>query len=583
MVSARNLCYTWIIMKIFTAQLNMIVGDLEGNTNRILEVINTNKDRVDVIIFPELTITGYPPLDLIEQVGFFEDQYACLEKIGLSTAGTKLTVVLGYFDKHTRPGKSFHNALAVLQNGVVAHKYFKRLLPTYNIFDESRYFEAGREVKVIDIQGIKVGLLICEDMWNDKAVTNNFIYPINPVEETVKAGAEILVSINASPSQVGKPNYRLEKFAKVAESYSLPLVYVNQVGGNDDIVFDGTIFVVDGSGALVSILKSFEEDNAVFEITKNEGRISVVRIEESNGLGTLPRSRPEFYFKQIVLGIKDYMRKCGFKKAVVASSGGVDSALVLALAVEAVGPDNVVAITMPSAVSSTGSVTDSERLCDNLGVKLYNYAIKAHVDLFMNDFARSLGKSEKSLTVENMQARFRGMVLMAFSNEYPEYLPLTTGNKSESAVGYCTLYGDMNGGLAPISDLYKTEVWDLCRYINQFHEKEIIPVNIIDKEPSAELYEGQKDVDSLPPYPVLDSILIPYIEGTAIDPQILEECKKIVTESKFTDFAKIHKMVDKAEFKRRQAAPTIRVHEKAWGAGRRFPIAQNHKPLNSLN
>ncbi|MES3004582.1 MAG: NAD+ synthase [Patescibacteria group bacterium] len=569
-------------MKILAAQINMVVGDLDGNTKKISDIVDQYKNVTDVLVFPELSITGYPPLDLIEQSGFFEEQYSCLEKIADLTQDSNITVILGYFDKHEGNGKPFHNGLAVLSNGIISHKYFKRLLPTYNIFDESRHFEAGKDIKVIEIQGIKVGLLICEDMWNDKAITNNFIYPINPIEETVKAGAEILISINASPSQVGKPRYRLEKFAKITKNYGVPLVYVNQVGGNDDIVFDGTSFVADGTGSLVSVLKSFEEDQAIFDIIKNDEKISIQVVKGDAVSSTLPKTSSEFYFKQIVLGIREYIKKCGFKKVVIASSGGVDSALVLALAVEAVGGENVVAITMPSAVSSTGSVTDSERLCQNLGVKLYNYAIKSHVDLFMDDFAKYIKKSEKSLTVENMQARFRGMVLMAFSNEYPEYLPLTTGNKSESAVGYCTLYGDMNGGLAPISDLYKTEVWDLCRYINDFHGKEIIPTTIIDKAPSAELYDGQKDTDSLPPYPVLDSILIPYIEGRAIDPQVLEQCKKIVTESGFTDFAKIHRMVDRAEFKRRQAAPTIRVHEKAWGAGRRFPIAQNHKPFNNL-
>lgn len=570
-------------MKILVAQLNMTVGDLEGNTKKILEVVDINRDKADVLVFPELAITGYPPLDLIEQGGFFEEQYENLLKIAEATKGTKLSVILGYFDKHIGPGKPFYNGLAVLQDGVVSHRYFKRLLPTYNIFDESRHFEPGKEVKVIEINNIKVGLLICEDMWNDKAITNNFIYPINPIKETVEAGAEVLISINASPSQVGKPRYRLEKFTKITKNYNTPLIYVNQVGGNDDIVFDGTSFVADADGKLVSTLKSFDEDSAVFEVSKTNNKLSISIIDGRIESDTLPKSSSEFYFRQIVFGIKEYVRKCGFKKVVIASSGGVDSALVLALAVEAVGRENVVAITMPSAVSSTGSVTDSEKLCENLGVKLYNYPIKSHVDLFMNDFEKYIKKSEKSLTVENMQARFRGMVLMAFSNEYPEYLPLTTGNKSESAVGYCTLYGDMNGGLAPISDLYKTEVWDLCRYINELYGKEIIPVAIIDKAPSAELYDGQKDTDSLPPYPVLDSILIPYIEGNAVDPKVLEQCKKIVGESGFTDFAKIHRMVDRAEFKRRQAAPTIRVHQKAWGAGRRFPIAQNHKPIDRLN
>ena len=351
------------------------------------------------------------------------------------------------------------------------------------------------------------------------------------------------------------------------------------------MVFDGTSFccefVSDGLRAQV-LVDSFKEGTCIVEYDEEMWTFNKSHSMQMEIKPHITDQKSYFYFRQIVLGIQDYVRKCGFKKALIASSGGVDSALVMALAVEALGKENVEAITMPSRVSSEGSWKDSQTLCDNLGIKLYTYPISEHVASFMDGFGKAFNKSEKSLTVENMQARFRGMVLMAYANEHPEFLPLSTGNKSECAVGYCTIYGDMSGGLAPISDLYKTEVWALCRLINALRGKEIIPNVIIDKEPSAELYEGQKDSNALPPYPVLDAVLIPYIEGSQIDPKILEECRKMVVSAGFTDFAKIHRMVDRAEFKRRQAAPTIRVHQKAWGFGRRLPIAQNHRPANVL-
>ncbi len=322
-------------MKTLLAQINTVIGDLDGNTSKIIKIIEDNKNSCDLLVFPELTITGYPPLDLIEQTGFFEEQYVCLQKIAGTTEESSATVIVGYFDKNKGNGKPFHNSMAVLQNGKIAHIYYKRLLPTYNIFDESRHFEPGKEVKVIDIKGRKVGLLICEDMWNDKAITNNFIYPVNPVEETIKAGAEMIVSINASPSQVGKPEYRLEKFARITKEYGVPLVYVNQVGGNDDIVFDGTSFVINADGAVACCLQSFKEQVYIAETTDNTDKIEFVVSQDANLRSTnYTMTNPEFYFNQIVLGIRDYMRKCGFKRAVVASSGGVDSALVLALAVE---------------------------------------------------------------------------------------------------------------------------------------------------------------------------------------------------------------------------------------------------------
>ena len=573
-------------MKILAAQINLTVGDLLGNFEKMRSILSTYTNQ-DLIVFPELALSGYPPLDLTERVGFCEEQLGYLDKLAQATLYTKATVIVGYFDKNTKGvGKPFHNGLAVLQGGEIKYRYFKRLLPTYNIFDESRHFESGDGIGTYELNGVKLGLLICEDMWNDKAVTTNFIYPINPVKETAEAGVDLIVSINASPSNVGKPEYRLEKFAKIAGDYKTPLLYVNQVGGNDDIVFDGTSFAVDADGTTHIQLPSFEEDlyQVIFDkSTKSFDSVFFPGVVYEGNTQDAKKKRPEAYFhyRQIVLGIRDYVRKCGFKKAAIACSGGVDSAIVLALAVDAIGAENVVAITMPSAISSTGSVTDSEKLCENLGVKLYTYPIANIVDSFLGNFTEAFGESKRSITKENLQARVRGTLLMGFTNEFGG-LALGTSNKSEAAVGYCTLYGDMCSGLTPIADLYKTEVWELCRLYNDLKWREVIPNTIIDKEPSAELYEGQKDTDSLPPYPVLDAILMMYIEGNEMNPEKLVQCKEIVAKSGFTDIEKIQLMVDSAEFKRRQASPCIRVHQRAWGSGRRLPIAQKHIPKNVL-
>ncbi len=573
-------------MKISLAQLNMRVGDLEGNFNKIKKVIEDSISMTDIVVFSELAITGYPPHDLIERESFHTDQIFYLNKIKDLTKENDLAVVIGFFEKNeTGVGKPFYNSLAFIYNGEIKCKYHKRLLPTYDIFDESRHFEAGDKTSVYEYKGIKLGFLICEDMWNDKAVAGNkFLYPVNPVKETVDQNSDIIISINASPSNVGKPEYRLEKFSNIVKNYKVPLLYVNQVGGNDDIIFDGTSFAVNEEGDIIYVFNSFEEQTKTFETFRHDGKVllgysSEKDAEEGNNIKSIDDKINNFYYKQIVLGIKDYVGKCGFKKAVVACSGGVDSALVLALAVKALGSENVVAITMPSKISSTGSVSDSEQLCKNLNVKLYHLPISKIFNEFMGEFENTFSESKRSLTKENLQARLRGTALMAFTNEFTEFIPLTTGNKSECAVGYCTIYGDMNGGLAPISDLYKTEVWKLCSFINEFEGNELIPVVIIVKEPSAELYEGQKDSDSLPPYDLLDAILIPYIEGNQINQKIVEDCRQKVKDSGYNQVNKIYKMVDRAEFKRRQSAPTIRIHQKAWGYGRRLPIVQNYNPL----
>ncbi len=575
-------------MNITLAQLNFTIGDFDGNYKKIADVVETSKKsfKNDVIVFSELAITGYPPLDLIERPGFYEKQMEIMNKIIELTKDGENAIVIGYFEKNIGVGKPFYNSLAFIHDGKIACNYRKRLLPTYDIFDESRHFEAGDKAVVYEYKEVRFGLLICEDMWNDKAIAGNkFLYPINPIKETVDLNPDVILSINASPSNVGKPEYRVEKFTKIANEYDVPIFYVNQVGGNDDIVFDGNSFVANPKGnGLKSYLSEefaekvsyfyFFEDTEILGINDEQDYSRDLRI---NDVIVEKDKVSYFYNRQIVLGLRDYFNKNGFFNGiVVGSSGGVDSALVLALAVQAIGKDKVVAITMPSAISSSGSVTDSETLCNNLDIKLYNRPIGEEVELAMKNHNEAFGKSTKSLTKENLQARIRGRILMEYCNEY-NFLLLTTGNKSECAVGYSTLYGDQNGGIGPISDLYKNEVWNLCRFINNFYGKEMIPNVIIDKEPSAELYENQKDTDSLPPYNVLDAILTIYIEGNQIDQNIIEKCKEVLKDVPESVIKKVYRMVDNAEFKRRQAPPTIRVHQKAWGSGRRMPIVQKYK------
>jgi NAD+ synthetase len=550
-------------MKITMAQLNYTVGDIVGNTNKIMKVIEDNYRTSDIIVFSELALVGYPPLDLIERPGFLEQQNFYLNQIAKTTEFEDFAIVIGIFEKNNSGvGKPFYNSLAFCYNGKVQYIYRKILLPTFNIFDEDRYFEPGKLVGFHKYKGKKIGFLICEDAWN----TSQTLYSFDPVSELFKYSPDFVISINASPSEVNKQVKRYKIFSNISKKYNATIFYCNQVGTNDDISFDGSSFLVE-NGKLTYVCDSFFEET----VTINpENKVNLLDRKETRSDFDI---KYEFIYNQLLQGIRDYIYKCGFKKAVVASSGGVDSALVLALAVEAIGKENVVAITMPSEISSTGSVTDSETLCNNLGIKLYSYPIKDNLKMLVSGFKDSFDGLNKSVTKENMQARIRGMILMAFSNEF-NYIALGTGNKSEFAVGYCTLGGDMMNVLSVIGDLYKTEVWDLCRYINKRNNKEIIPEVIINKEPSAELYEGQKDTNQLPPYELLDAILIKTIERENIDWKTLDECNEIIKKYKFNDFNKIYSMIDKSEFKRRMAAPTIRVHSVAWGAGRRIPIVQ---------
>ena len=558
------------------------MGDLEGNIARMKDAAaEAARAAAELIVFPELSLTGYYPGDLLDEPRFLAAVDRGLTALAAATRATPgLHWVVGAPTPNPGPGKRLHNSLLVLLDGRTVLAYAKQLLPTYNIFDERRHFEPGPDVaRVLRIGGSQVGFMICEDGWNDDGST----YTINPLDRMAAAAPDLVVSTNASPSNIGKREQRHELFEAASRRHGFPIVYVNQVGGQDQLVFDGASFAVTPKGGLAFEARRFAED--VVTLAFNGEHIERERKttggapaapEPAVARGGLPTM--EFYRQQIVLGVRDYARRCGFSGAVVGSSGGIDSALTLTLAVEALGAEHVVGVTMPSRVSSPGSVTDSVALCRNLGIPLHEHPIRELVDGYGEGFARAFGQPLAGLPLENLQARVRGTILMEFSNAFGHLL-LTTGNKSEIAVGYCTLYGDTNGGLGPIGDLYKTEVFELCRHINTTAGRALIPREIIDKEPSAELAPGQRDIDSLPPYPVLDAILKHVIDGEPFDlaPFVLRPFGPADGGEIEALVKRIRKMVARNEYKRRQAPPVLRLRARAFGSGRQMPIAARYE------
>jgi NAD+ synthase/NAD+ synthase (glutamine-hydrolysing) len=562
------------MLKLTIAQLNLTVGDIAGNVARMQAAAQQAAgEGSQLIVFPELALCGYYPGDLLEEPAFLRQVDAGLEALlQASRALPELAWVLGAPLRREGPGKALENGLLVLRNGEILLRYAKQLLPTYNIFDERRHFEPGPDVaKVLRLGNTQIGLLICEDGWNDEGDD----YRVNPFERLRDAAPELVVSLNASPSNIGKREQRHQVFGSASRRHRLPVLYVNHVGGHDQLVYDGASFAVEPDDGVVFEAERFVE--SVRTLGFENGRF--VELDGSRP----PRPDPAglspmaFYRQQIVLGLRDYARRCGFTQAVVGSSGGIDSALTLALAAEALGPENVVGITMPSSFSSSGSVSDSERLCENLGIQLLNHPIHAAVDALKAQFADSFDKPMQGLTLENLQARVRGTILMGYSNAHGHLL-LTTGNKSEVSVGYCTLYGDTNGGLGLIGDLYKTEVFALSRHLNEAAGRELIPQAIIDKEPSAELAPGQRDSDSLPPYPLLDEMLKVLIEGGRLAAWERQAAQARMDELSAsaegrTLIEKIARMVQRSEYKRRQAPPIVRLRARAFGQGRQMPIA----------
>lgn len=562
------------MLKITVAQLNFTIGDLQGNAAKMITAANKAwADQADLVVFSELALTAYYPGDLLEEDGFMARVEAAFEELlQASRQIPGLHWVIGLPVRRQAPGKPLVNALRVVKGGEVLLDYAKQLLPTYNVFNEHRHFEPGQDVaRVLRIRETQIGFLICEDGWNDEGLD----YAINPFERLRDAAPDLVISINASPSNTGKRAQRHQVFSAASRRHQLPILYVNQIGGHDQLVYDGASFAVEPQSGVVYEAARFAEDVSTLRFENR--RFLTLAGDAPAPVPTQGLSTMAFYRHQIVLGLQDYARRCGFSRAVVGSSGGIDSALTLALAVEALGAANVTAITMPSEFSSSGSVDDSEILCRNLGIALLHHPIKRLVAEFSGGFETAFGQPLQGVALENLQARARGTVLMAYSNSFGHLL-LTTGNKSELSVGYCTLYGDTNGGLGLIGDLYKTEVFALSRHLNEAAGREIIPQAILEKPPSAELAPGQKDEDSLPPYPVLDELLKLLIEGRRLAPGEYEKAVSFVEHLRTAPenramIERIRGLIARNEYKRRQAPPIIRLRPRAFGTGRQMPIS----------
>ncbi|HMC14412.1 MAG TPA: NAD+ synthase [Albitalea sp.] len=566
------------MMKLTLAQLDVTIGDIDGNVAKMIAAARqASIAGSQLVVFTELSLTGYYPMDLLDEPDFLQRCAAGLESLlQASRQLPELHWVVGAPMPRSGPGKPLANTLLVLRAGELVLRYAKQLLPTYNIFDERRHFEPGPDVaKVLRVGETQVGFLICEDGWNDEGRE----YDINPFERLRDAAPDLVVSINASPSSVGQREHRHRLFGAAAKRHGLPILYVNQIGGHDQLVFDGASFAVEPDRGVVFEARRFIED--VTTLRFERGRFADAHGDALPKVNLQGLSTMAFYNAQIVLGLRDYARRCGFTKVVVGSSGGIDSALTLALAVEALGAANVAAVTMPSSFSSAGSVDDSAALCRNLGITLDTFPIAELVELNRHQFEQSFGHPLQGLALENLQARIRGTALMAYSNSFGHLL-LTTGNKSEISVGYCTLYGDTNGGLGLIGDLYKTEVFALARHLNDQAGRELIPRAIIDKPPSAELAPGQKDTDSLPPYDVLDEVLKMLIEANGLSQPEYAQASASVEALEATPegqalIDKVRGMIARNEYKRRQAPPIVRLRSRAFGTGRQMPIAAKYR------
>ncbi len=545
-------------MKIALAQTNTTVGDLDGNAQRILSFARRAAESgADVAVFPELTLTGYPPRDLLEKQNFLDQTEQHLAALAAEARNLNLAIICGTVTRTgCSSGNPIYNTAAVLEAGKIVFRQNKMLLPSYDVFDETRYFEPAQKQFPLALRGAPTALTICEDAWNDKQFWERRLYSRDPVEELAQTGARALISINASPYHMGKRALRREIFTATARRFNLPIVYVNQIGGNDQLVFDGSSFAMNAQGEVIASAASFEED--------------LVLVSTESLSGDRHENYPdecEAVYQALVTGTRDYIHKCGFQRVIIGLSGGIDSSLTAAIAVDAVGQQNVTGVGMPGPYSSEHSVSDARDLARNLGIRFEIIPIRDQYQAFLGVLNPLFDGGTTGVTEENLQSRLRGVTLMALSNKWGA-LVLTTGNKSELAVGYCTLYGDMCGGLAVISDVPKTLVYSLSRVANKRHAN-AIPENVFVKPPSAELRPDQKDTDSLPEYEVLDQILRAYVENNGAPEQIADSLHlpvQLVRE--------IVNKVDRNEYKRQQAAPGLKVTTKAFGIGRRFPIAQ---------
>jgi NAD+ synthase (glutamine-hydrolysing) len=546
-------------VKLALAQINPTIGDFLGNVRKIVELsIASQRQGVDLVVFPEMAICGYPPADLLEKTSFLDRaQQALVEIAEQVTANHPIALLCGCpTPAPASSGKRVMNSAVVLRNGRVDFIQSKMLLPYYDVFDEQRYFAPAMRQVLYEMAGEKIAITICEDAWNDKNFWPQRLYPVDPVENLIHQGATLIVNLSASPYYRDKREMRRAMLAAIARRHHVPVAMVNQVGGNDSLIFDGSSLVLDADGNLIAQARSFQED--------------LLLVDLSSASTTVPPSQEDedvAIYDALVLGTRDYVRKCGFSKAIVGLSGGIDSALVATIATEALGANNVLGVGMPSEYSSQGSIDDARQLALNLGIQWESIPI---CDIFRDHLKALhpiLENYPPDITEENIQSRIRGALLMALSNKLGA-LVLTTGNKSEMSTGYCTLYGDMVGALAVIGDVYKTSVYRLARYANR--DREIIPENTLVKPPSAELRPGQQDTDSLPPYDVLDPILEAYVER-------YETAEAIVQTSALPlDIELVRsilRMVERSEYKRQQAAPILKVTQKSFGVGRRFPIA----------
>jgi len=544
-------------MKIALAQINPTVGDFAGNVDRIVKYAQRALELgADLVVFPELAVCGYPPRDLVERPGFIRKSEAELER--LAGLLPPIAALVGYVRRsHAVQGKAVADAAALIKDCRVAQDYTKILLPFYDVFDESRYFEPGRSISLQELNGFKLAITICEDVWNDKHFWKKQLYTRDPVEESVHAGANLLLNIASSPFSTEKTQLRHDMLKAIAEARHIPVVYVNQVGGNDQLVFDGSSMAFNAKGELCALARSFEEDLVIFDTSNSRPEIHPA-----------PASETEAVYQALRLGVHDYVVKCGFQKVIVGLSGGIDSSLVATLAVDALGPENVTGVGMPGPYSSPGSIRDAEALARNLGIDFRIIPITPIFESYLTELDPAFEGLPRDVTEENIQARIRGNILMALSNKFGS-LVLSTGNKSELAAGYCTLYGDMAGGLAAIADVPKIMVYDLARYVNRARER--IPQACLEKPPSAELRPNQTDQDTLPPYEVLDAILKDYIEEALSSREIAQKhhFDPALVET-------VVRKVDAAEYKRQQAPPTLKVTAKAFGMGRRYPIAQKY-------
>ena len=547
-------------MKIALAQLNPTIGDITNNAQQIITAAQTSaQQNTRLLLTPELSLCGYPPRDLLLYPSFVESMSNELKAIA-SQLPDNIAVLVGTVETnphaYSKGQKPLYNGMALIDGGEIKQIFHKRLLPTYDVFDEDRYFEPGYEANHFTLDDVKIGVSICEDLWNDEQFWGKRSYEVNPIEELVQLGVDVIVNLSASPYSVGKQKLREAMLHHAATSYNQPIIYVNQVGGNDDLIFDGNSVAFDREGRLISHAKGFETDLVVVELDhlKNNSKTAIQSEINSN----------EEIYNALVLGVKDYARKCGFNKAILGLSGGIDSALVAAIASHALGAENVLGVLMPSPYSSDHSISDAVDLVNNLGMKSQQIAIKGAMEAYDTILEPMFAGTEFGIAEENIQSRIRGNLLMAIANKFG-YLLLSTGNKSEMAVGYCTLYGDMNGGLAVIADVPKTRVFEICRWLNK--DREIIPTNIITKPPSAELKPDQKDSDSLPSYEILDDILERIICRHQSQAEIIEAGHEAET------VAKVMKLLTRAEFKRRQAPPGIKITDRAFGTGWRMPIA----------